>query len=380
LNTRTQPERDRLHEKLWHATRENGGASAAVNDPQTGSLPTQTVLSIGDFVFHAPTGRYVYTPSMEWWGKQGVDSRLEWPGPKQPPSELLRASAAVDQVTWSPGDPQIIEHRLMYSGGWRETPNARCLNFYRPPAAFDGDPAKAQPWLDHVRALYGDEADHIIDWLSHRVQCPGQKINHALVLGGGQGIGKDTVLAPAVHGVGLWNVSDITPAAFVGRFNSWAKAVIVRINEARDRRECSPGEFYEHAKVYMAAPPEMLQIDEKGITEYKIPNVCSIVITTNNKLTGVHLPADDRRHFVAWSDVPPGDLVAVQRAAALWHWYEKRASATSSHTCERETCRASTRRRPRRARTHGGRSSPQGCLPKMASLLTCWMASAGRTW
>ena len=30
-------------------------------------------------------------------------------------------------------------------------------------------------------------------WFAHRVQRPGEKINHALVLGGDQGIGKDAI-------------------------------------------------------------------------------------------------------------------------------------------------------------------------------------------
>ena len=47
----------------------------------------------------------------------------------------------------------------------------------------------------------------------------------------------------------------------------------------------------------------MLRIDEKNIREYSIPNVCGVIITTNHKTDGIYLPADDRRHFVAWSDL-----------------------------------------------------------------------------
>ena len=58
-----------------------------------------------------------------------------------------------------------------------------------------GDPAEATPWLEHVQKIYGDDSDHIVTWLAHRVQKPQEKINHALVLGGLQGIGKDTLLS-----------------------------------------------------------------------------------------------------------------------------------------------------------------------------------------
>ena len=54
------------------------------------------------------------------------------------------------------------------------------------------------------------------------------------MLGGAQGIGKDTILEPVKAGVGAWNWNDISPTQMLGRFNGWAKSVILRVNEARD--------------------------------------------------------------------------------------------------------------------------------------------------
>ena len=60
-----------------------------------------------------------------------------------------------------------------------------------------GNAAEAVPWLDHIDKVFGeDDGRHIITWLAQRVQRPAVKINHALVLGGPQGIGKDTLLEP----------------------------------------------------------------------------------------------------------------------------------------------------------------------------------------
>src|SRR5215831_20931196 len=65
----------------------------------------------------------------------------------------------------------------------------------------------------------------IIAWLAHRVQRPGDKINHALVLGSSkQGIGKDALLEPVKEVVGRWNFQDISPKDLLGRFNAFAKA------------------------------------------------------------------------------------------------------------------------------------------------------------
>ena len=48
-------------------------------------------------------------------------------------------------------------------------------------------------------------------------------------------------------------------------------------------------------------------------------NCLGLIITTNHKTDGIYLPADDRRHYVAWSlrtkeDFPDGIL---ERAVGL---------------------------------------------------------------
>ena len=66
--------------------------------------------------------------------------------------------------------------------------------------------------------------------------------------------------------------------------------------------------FYEHIKTYLAAPPDVLRVDEKNLREHNVFNVCGVVMTTNHKTDGIYLPADDRRHFVAWSDATKADF------------------------------------------------------------------------
>ena len=55
-------------------------------------------------------------------------------------------------------------------------------------------------------------------------------------------------------------------------------------------------------KAYTAAPPDVLRVDEKYLREISVPNVCGAIITSNYKTDGIYLAADDRRHYVAWSD------------------------------------------------------------------------------
>ena len=238
-------------------------------------------------------------------------------------SDWLAKHAPVEQMTWAPGLPQLVRHKLIGDGGWIDRKHVTVLNLYRPPTIELGDAAKAEPWLAHVRKIYPDEADHIIAFLAHRVQRPHEKINHGLVLGGLQGIGKDTLLEPVKHAVGPWNFAEVSPQQMLGRFNGFVKSVVLRISEAKDMGEFDRFKFYAHMKAYMAAPPDVLRVDEKNLREHSVFNVCGVVMTTNHKTDGIYLPADDRRHFVAWSEKTKDDFTEAYWNE-LWSWYEAR--------------------------------------------------------
>ena len=82
-------------------------------------------------------------------------------------------------------------------------------------------------------------------------------------------------------------------------------------------------------KSLTAAPPDVLRVDEKHRNEYAIPNVCGVVITTNHKSDGIFLPADDRRHFVAWSDLNKSDTPDYWNE--LWQWYGRSGLDVVAH-------------------------------------------------
>jgi hypothetical protein len=222
-------------------------------------------------------------------------------------------------MTWWPGEQAIIRHRLLLEGGWVEHTGASVFNLYRPPMREPGSAAKAAPWIELNEKLWPAEKDMVMDWFAHRVQHPEVKINHALLLGGDFGIGKDSVIEPVLRAVGSWNTQTISPGQFVGRFNAHLKSVILRIAEARDGDRFDRFAFYDAMKLYAAAPPETIRIDEKHTREYAIVNVVGIVITANRQ-SAFHLEPGDRRHAVAWSrchraDFPEGYF------DKLWRWY-----------------------------------------------------------
>ena len=80
------------------------------------------------------------------------------------------------------------------------------------------------------------------------------------------------------------------PDHLLGRFNGFAKSVILRVNEARDLGDrINRFTFYDHTKIYAAAPPDVLRVDEKHLREYYVFNVLGFFD---------HQP-QDRRHLPA---------------------------------------------------------------------------------
>ena len=304
------------------------------------SASPEKPLPVCDFVAHMPTQKYIYTPNGDLWPAASVDARvppcevvdasgnpiLKPTG--EPLSELasdwLSAHAPVEQMTFAPGEPKIIHDKLMLESGWTVLQGAAAFNIYlpSPPLPPDADPAKAGRWLDHVGLLYPEEVGHIIKYFAHCAQRPGEKINHGLVLGGDQGVGKDTLLAGLRYAVGPWNVQEVSPLVMMGRFNGFNRCVVLVISEAKDMGEVNRFSFYEHLKPYLAAPPDALRTDEKNRPEYYVRNVLRVVMTTNHRTGGIYLPADDRRHYVAWSLLRAASF-SEGHWIKFWKWYEE---------------------------------------------------------
>lgn len=278
-------------------------------------------VRIEDFRAYLPTHNYIYEPTGEMWPATSVNAKASAPdGGKA--NAWLDAHRSVVQMTWTPDEAQIIDGKVIHDGGWLEQPGVQVFNQYRPPKEAKGDPNDVQVWTDHVAHIYPDDHRHIIAWLAHRAQRPGEKVNHALLLGGAPGIGKDTLLDPVRHAVGPWNFQEVSPQQMLGRFNGFLKSVILRISETHDLGDMDRYSFYEHSKQYMAAPPDVLRCDEKHIREYSVVNVMGVILTTNHKTNGIYLPADDRRHYVAWSPRTKESL-PTDYFEHIYAWYEE---------------------------------------------------------
>jgi len=283
-------------------------AAAAFDDDAT--QPEKERTTIYDFYAHNPTGKFVYMPTGDLWPASNVNSRCgptgisDAKGKPLPASEVLKRQRSVDQVSWLPGRPKLVKDAVLTKAGIEAEKDNVILNLYRPPAKCSGVAQHALPWRRHLEMLYPEDAEWISKWMAHCIQRPWEKKNHALVLGGPSGAGKDTILAPLILGVGGQNWQEATPTALLGRFNSFLQSVVLRISEVHNLGEnMTRRKLYEHLKPILAAPPATLQIDTKGVEVRSILNVVGVVMTTNYRHEGFYLPEEDRRHYMAWTDV-----------------------------------------------------------------------------
>jgi hypothetical protein len=120
--------------------------------------------------------------------------------------------------------------------------------------------------------------------------------------------------------VGPWNFLEVSPHHVLGHFTGFLRSVILRISEARDLGDVDRFQFYDRMKSFTAAPPDVLRLNEKHLREYSVPNCLGVILTTNHKADGIYLPLDDRRHFVAWSDLTKDDF-PPDYWNNLWGWY-----------------------------------------------------------
>lgn len=288
------------------AERERYLAAAMGPLPDHPELTAQQADTLSQFWAHLPSGKIIHEPSRGLWAAGSFDKhvgRIKNPmstGPGTLASTWLSQHQAVQSMGWDPAEPMIIEDRIL-ADDWVRAPGCRTFNIFLPSAIVPvrGD---VSLWLEHIKMIYPAEADHIVSWFAHRVQCPGEKVNHGLVFVGDPGIGKDTVIEPVVAAIGPHNFKSVSAARFFNsEFNGYLKSVMLRIDEVHDLGGESKYAFHDRTKPVLAAPPASHEINEKHIPHHSARNVCGVILTSNHA-DALYLDRSDRRHFVCISD------------------------------------------------------------------------------
>ena len=220
-------------------------------------------------------------------------------------------------VTYAAGeDVMVARDGLVYGNRWV---NAR-PDMSGSDAMRDDD---VQVWLDHCRTLVPEESEleHVLNVMAFKVQHANVKINHAVLHGGDEGSGKDTMWAPflwAIGGEHQHNRSIIETGGLESQWGYNLEAEVVILNELKEPEAKERRALSNRLKPIIAAPPETLMINRKGLHPYEMLNRLQVIAFTNDPLP-ITIPTQDRRWFCVWSRAPRMDYDA---AKALWRWYK----------------------------------------------------------
>jgi hypothetical protein len=185
-------------------------------------------------------------------------------------------------------------------------------------------PGDVTPWLAHAELLIPDlvEREHVFDVMAYKIQHPEVKINHAVLHGGDEGCGKDTFWFPfiwSVCGPDLRNRGLVDADGINSRWGYALESEILILNELKEPEAAQRRSLSNKLKPIIAAPPDTLTIERKGLHPYDMVNRLFVLAFTNDPVP-LSLPTQDRRWFCLWSHAP---RMEKADAVALWAWYKK---------------------------------------------------------
>jgi len=218
----------------------------------------------------------------------------------------------VDRLDFAPKQPRIfIENGCRYANTWCESSQSV------------GRPGEPSRWTMHFGALGWEEhRDHIEKWMAFTLLHPDQKINHMILLGSGEGCGKDFLLYPLIKAMGD-NHTVISGEDLLSGFNDYVLSTkYLHINEAElgDRREALA--VSNKLKPLAAAPPDTLRVNQKGIKPIKVRNILNATMTTNSVMP-LRLNGPSRRFYAIWSDLNPRDKQDNMKREWLDYWEDR---------------------------------------------------------
>jgi len=304
------------HDRVMHEAFYDLSALAPENQLSMGTIvrlaldagwtPKGGTIPVDQFVYYGAGNNFLYRPTSAEWIAAGVDAVC---GSKNVEGKIVRASdwlkrhQAITSITCDPLiDGDMLLGKDCRNGSLIDAPGAAVFNLYRP-ASIDehGDPAQATLWVEHVRRLLNKpgDADQFINYMAHRVQHPGVKPRFALLMAGGQGVGKDTAVDLCVNAIGAWNVKSIEPSILDSAYTSFKVCTLLRIHEASNIPDMGKWAFNEQMKTLIAGGgSDGCDINPKYGHQYTIRLYCGVILTTNHLLNGIFIPEDDRRYDV----------------------------------------------------------------------------------
>jgi hypothetical protein len=228
--------------------------------------------------------------------------------------QAMGAKALVG-ITYAAGETVLVARDGdLYGNRWRDA---------RPDVSgVVASESKIASWLDHCRELVPEpeELEHLLNIMAFKLQHPELKINHAVLHGGDEGCGKDTMWAPfiwSVCGSHLKNRGIMDNNSINSQWGYQLESEILLINELKEPDASARRQLANQLKPIIAAPPEMLPINRKGLHPYQMANRLFVLAFSNDPVP-ISLASQDRRWFCVWSATGRMDS---HKAKDMWDWY-----------------------------------------------------------
>lgn len=198
----------------------------------------------------------------------------------------------VDKLDFAPKMPlMFVQDGVTYGNTWQAHHTRQ------------GKPGDASRWLGHWDALgWSEHRDHMLKWMAYTIRHPEKKINHALMLGGLEGTGKDFLLYPLVMAMGRY-CKIINGDELLQPFNDFMmEAKFLQVNETDLGDHHKAVEISNKVKPLCAAPPHTIRVNQKNVPQIKVRNIINAVMTTNSQMP-IRLDGNSRRFYALWTDL-----------------------------------------------------------------------------
>lgn len=158
-----------------------------------------------------------------------------------------------------------------------------------------------QPFINHLKNIMNQDerdVDIFLDYMAYKLQYFSVKPRWAIVLAGGQGVGKDISIEACWQEYGLNAINNISPADCLSNYNDYLDCMLLRISEVADLQDLNKWQFNEKMKVVIAGHPDRVRVNKKYGMQYWMRLRNGTILTTNHLENGLFMPKDDRRYYV----------------------------------------------------------------------------------
>lgn len=226
----------------------------------------------------------------------------------------------VARMDFEPSKPPIYKDRL----------GIKHFNLWQPVDLPKGKKGDCTPWLNHFDVLGWSPQikKHVLQYMAYTIRHPEKKINHMLMFGGMEGIGKDFVIEPLKRAMGKY-FKTIDGHKLLDGFSEYLIACkLLVVNEVDLSGHRDSQVITNKLKPIAAAPPDKLSVNVKNISAFDIKNIVNGIIMTNTR-TPLDIKDGNRRYMGAWSDVVMRDPITMQMLQEwekywedMWTWFD----------------------------------------------------------